>query len=204
MGLIISNMRELLIATNNKGKIDELRLLLNDAPFTLLSLDDVGIDFDVEETATTFEGNAIIKAMTYGAMSGKLTLAEDSGLAIDFLGGRPGVLTKRYAEGTSDNGHAKIFAELAGVPDEQRTAQFVSVIVLYEPTSHAVRICEGVVRGKITHEAQGTNGFGQDPIFLYDDTGKTGGVMSTEEKNRVSHRSKSLKKAKETLLKEFV
>jgi XTP/dITP diphosphohydrolase len=197
-------MRELLVATNNKGKIDEIRTLLTDAPFTLLSLADVGISFDVEETATTFEGNSIIKAMTYGAMSGKLTLSEDSGLAIDALGGGPGVYTKRYAEGTSDNGHAKFFEEMKDVPDEMRSAQFISVITLYDPGTHRVHLCEGVAHGKITREARGTNGFGQDPIFLYDGTTKTGGEMTMEEKNAVSHRAKSLAKAKEMLLKEFV
>lgn len=197
-------MHELLVATNNEGKVRELRSLLSGTKISLLSLSDVGITFDVEETAFTFEGNAIIKAMTYGTMSGKLTLSEDSGLTIDALGGRPGVLTKRYAEGTPDNGHAKIFAEMRDIPDGKRGAAFVSVIALYDPATNRVRTCEGTVRGQITREAVGTNGFGQDPIFLYDDTGKTGGEMSEVEKNAVSHRGKSLRKAHEILLKEFV
>lgn len=197
-------MKELLIATNNKGKLAEMRVLFEGAPFTLLGLEDVGITLDVEEPATTFEGNAIIKAMTYGKLSGKLSLGEDSGLEIDALGGRPGVYTKRYAEGTPDNGHQKIFAEMKDVSDELRGGQMRSVMAMYDPATHKVRICEGIARGKITREAIGTSGFGQDPIFQYDENGKTGGVMSVEEKNVVSHRAKALAKAKKILLGEFI
>lgn len=197
-------MRELLIATNNKGKLAEMRILFGGAPFVLLGLEDVGISLDIMEPATTFEGNAIIKAMTYGKLSGKLSLGEDSGLEIDALGGRPGVYTKRYAEGTPDNGHAKIFAEMNDVPDELRGAQMRSVMAIYDPTTEKIRICEGIARGTVTREAIGTNGFGQDPIFRYKENGKTGGVMTTEEKNAVSHRAKALGKAKEILIAEFV
>ena len=102
-------MRELLIATMNTGKVKEMRVLLNGLPFEIVGLDDVGITTDVEEPAKTFEGNAIIKAMTYGKLSNKLILSEDSGLEIDALHGEPGVYTKRYTAGTDDNGHAKIF-----------------------------------------------------------------------------------------------
>ena len=197
-------MRELLIATANEGKLREIKALLEGFSFKVLGLSDVDITKDVEEPAQTFEGNAIIKAMTYGKLSNMLSLAEDSGLEIDVLDGRPGVFTKRYTEGTADNGHAKIFDELKDVPDEKRGAQFRSVIVIYDPVNDKVRVCEGVARGYITREARGTNGFGQDPIFLYDDSGKTGGDMTSDEKNSISHRSKSLAKAKEILLTEFV
>lgn len=196
-------MRELLVATNNNGKLVEMRKLLEGTPFNVLGLSDGGITHDVEESAATFEGNAIIKAMTYGAMSGKLTLSEDSGLEIDALGGLPGVQTKRYAEGTADNGHAKIFAELADVPDEKRGAQFRSVMAIYDPANEKIRTCEGIAHGMVTRVAVGTNGFGQDPIFRYDESGMTGGEMTTDEKNAVSHRAKALAKVKE-LLKEFV
>lgn len=199
-------MRELLIATHNRGKLVEIEKLLAGVPVKLLTVDDVGFepDFRVDEVGETFEGNALIKAFICGKKSGKLSLGEDSGLEIDALGGKPGVFTKRYAEGTPDNGHAKIFAELANVPDEKRGAQFRSVIALYDPVTDKVRICESVARGKITREAHGTNGFGQDPIFLYDESGKTGGEMTTEEKNAVSHRAKSLAKARELLVAEFL
>lgn len=199
-------MRQLLIATHNRQKLAEMQSLLGDMPFTLLTVDDAGFDpdFRVDETAETFEGNALIKAFICGKKSGLLTLGEDSGLEIDALGGRPGVYTKRYAEGTSDNGHAKIFAELENISDSERGAQFHSVVAIYDPATDAVRVCEGIARGKITREARGTNGFGQDPIFEYEGTGKTGGEMSSEEKNAVSHRAKAFAKAREILLKEFV
>jgi non-canonical purine NTP pyrophosphatase (RdgB/HAM1 family) len=199
-------VRELLIATHNRKKLAEMQSLLGDVPFSLLTVDDVGFepDFRVDEVGETFEGNALIKAFICGKKSGKLSLGEDSGLEIDALGGRPGVFTKRYAEGTPDNGHAKIFAELNDVPEEKRGAQFRSVVAIYDPATDKVRICEGVARGTITHAARGSAGFGQDPIFEYEGTGKTGGEMTTEEKNAVSHRGKSFAKVREILLKEFV
>src|SRR3989338_3865107 len=199
-------MRELLIATHNSGKLAEFEHLLAGTPFRLLSMSDTSIDpaFRVDEVGQTFEGNALIKALICGKKSSMLTLGEDSGLEIDALGGRPGVLTKRYTEGTPDNGHAKIFAELANVHDDRRGAQFRSVIALFDPSTDTVQLCEGIARGSITRAARGPNGFGQDPIFLYDECGKTGGEMSLEEKNAVSHRAKALAKAREILLKEFV
>lgn len=199
-------MRELLIATHNRKKLAEMEHLLCGAPFELLTVDDVGFgaDFDIEEVGETFEGNALIKAFICGKKSGKLSLGEDSGLEIDALDGKPGVFTKRYAEGTPDNGHAKIIAELANVPEEERGAQFRSTIALYDPVTDVVRICEGIVRGKIAHEARGTNGFGQDPIFIYEGTDKTGGEMEPKEKHKISHRFRSIEKAKEILLKDFV
>ncbi len=197
-------MRELLIATGNKGKIKEMRSLLEGIPFTIVGFDEVKITTDVEEPAMTCEGNAIIKAIAYARLSNKLSLADDSGLEIDAFDGAPGVHTKPYTANTPDNGHAKIFDAMKDIPDKLRGAQFRSVIAIYDPASGMIRTCEGVARGVITREARGANGFGQDPIFLYDGSAKTGGEMSTEEKNAISHRSKALAKAREILLKEFV
>jgi XTP/dITP diphosphohydrolase len=197
-------MRELLIATMNTGKVKEMRVLLEGLPFTVIGLDEVDITTDVEEPAQTFEGNAIIKAISYGNLSHTLTLSEDSGLEIDALHGEPGVYTKRYTAGTDDNGHVKIFDAMKDVADADRGAQFHSVIALYDPIHNKIRTCEGIARGVITREARGTNGFGQDPIFLYEGSTKTGGEMSTEEKNAISHRSKAIVKAREILLSEFV
>lgn len=199
-------MRELLIATHNRKKLAEMQMLLGDVPFTLLTVDDVGFDpdFRVDETAETFEGNALIKAFVCGKKSGKLSLGEDSGLEIDALDGRPGVYTKRYAEDTPDNGHAKLFAEMQQVPEGERGAQFHSTVAIYDPVTDRVRICEGIARGVITRSARGEAGFGQDPLFEYEGTGKTGGEMSTEEKNVVSHRAKAFAKARAILLAEFV
>lgn len=197
-------MKELLIATANQGKLKEIRSLLAGFPFKIVGLEDVQITKDVDEPAHTFEGNAIIKAMMYAKWSGLLTMAEDSGLEIDALHGMPGVFTKRYAADTPDDGHSKIISEMEHVKEEDRGAQFRSVVAIYDPATEKIRTCEGVARGKITHEPKGTNGFGQDPIFCYDDVGKTGGEMTREEKNAVSHRGKVLTKAKEILLQEFI
>jgi XTP/dITP diphosphohydrolase len=197
-------MRELLVASANDGKIREIREFLRDTPFAVIGLKEKRIEKEVDEVGNTFEGNALIKAMTYGKWANTLTLAEDSGLEIDALGGRPGVHTKPYTAGTSDNAFQKIFDEMKDVPEERRGAQFHSTIVVYDAANDKIRICEGIARGSITHEAIGTNNFGQDPIFRYADTGKTGGEMSLGEKNAVSHRGKALAKAKEVLLKEFI
>ena len=197
-------MRELLIATTRQGKLDEIRAMLMGQPFKILSLKDVDIYDDVSEVGSTCESNALIKAFTYGKRSGKLTMAEDSGLEVAALGGKPGVHTADYVAGTEDGGCQKFLTALKDVPDEKRGALTRSVIVIYDPADDSVYISEGVAQGRIVHEARGKNGFGQDPIFLYDECGKTGGEMSLEEKNAVSHRAKALAKAREILLKEFV
>ena len=197
-------MRDLLIATGNEGKVRELKVMLSGTPFNVLTPNEVGIAEEPEESASTLEGNALIKAFYYGQKSGLLTIADDSGLEIDALGGRPGVRTKEFAATTNDKGHAAILAEMTDVADQDRGAQFQSVIAIYDPKTMKVRTCNGTVRGSITREAIGTNGFGQDPIFRYDETGKTGGEMSLEEKNKVSHRAKAFAKAKDILLKDFV
>ena len=197
-------MRELLIATRNKGKYSEIVAGLSGMPFTLLSLEEVEAGADVEEPAVTFEGNALIKAFTYGKRTGKLVLAEDSGLEVDALGGRPGVLSARCAEGTDAERNQKILTELSGIPESERTAQFRTIIAIYDPErADKVRTCDGVSKGHIAPEARGTNNFGYDPIFWYDDAAKTGGEMTLTEKMRVSHRGRALVKARELLLSEF-
>lgn len=200
-------MRELLIATRNKGKRPEIVAALAGMPFQLLSLEEAGIplDFEVEEIASTFEGNAIIKAFLYGKRSGKLTLAEDAGLEVNTLQGRPGVMSARYAEGSDDDRNRKLLAELSGIPYEERGAQFRAVVAIYDPErGDKIRTCEGTVKGHIIGEPRGSNGFGYDPIFSSDELGKTGGEMTLAEKNRVSHRGKALMKAREILMREFV
>lgn len=197
-------MRELLIATTNKGKAREIAELLSGSPFTVANLQDKGIVDESDEPCMTFEGNAVTKAFYYGSKTRMLTLAEDSGLEIDALGGRPGVFTKQYAAETPDQGHQRIFDELKSVEDDRRGAQFTSVIAIFDPVDFKLRTCTGFARGVITREAVGTNGFGQDPIFRYVDSGKTGGEMTVKEKNAVSHRAKALVQAKQILLTEFV
>jgi XTP/dITP diphosphohydrolase len=200
-------MRELLIATHNQGKIKEIERLLEGLPLKLLSMDDAGFEsgFRVEEVGETFEGNALIKAFTCGKCSGKLTLAEDSGIEVDALGGAPGVLSARYAEGSDADRNAKLLEAMKNAPDAQRGAQYRAVVAIYDPErGDKLRLTEGLCRGRIERAPEGNMSFGYDPIFRYDDTGKVGGMMTIEEKNAVSHRGRAFAKAREVLLKEFV
>jgi XTP/dITP diphosphohydrolase len=199
-------MKKLLIATRSKGKFPEIIKELEGLPFEFLNLNDFSElppNFEVEEPATTFEGNAIIKAMTLGKKTGLLTLAEDAGLEVDALGGRPGVYTARYAPGTDEDRYRKLLKELEGVSTEKRTARFKAVLAIYNPENDKIRICEGVYEGIIALDPVGNNGFGYDPIFYSKELNKTSAQMTIEEKNEISHRGKALRKAKEILLQDF-
>src|SRR3989338_1941730 len=199
-------MKKLLIATGSKGKFPEIVSELNGSAFAFLSMRDIpGLppNFSVEEPAATFEGNAIIKAMTLGKMTGLLTLAEDAGLEVDALGGRPGVYTARYAPGTDEDRYRKLLGELRGVPDEKRTARVRAVVAIYNPENDMVRTCKGIYDGKIALEPKGTNGFGYDPVFYNSELDRTNAQLTVEEKNKVSHRGKALREAKEILKRDF-
>jgi len=200
-------VRKLLIATRSKGKFPEIVDQLQDLSYGFTNLNEIpGLpkNFEVEEPATTFEGNAIIKAMTYGKKTGLLTLAEDAGLEIDALGGRPGIYSARYAPGTDEDRYRKVLGELQDTPDEKRTARFVAVIAIYDPENDKVRICRGECEGKIITKPCGTKGFGYDPIFYNTQLHKTNAQMSIQEKNSISHRGRALQKAKEILKTEFI
>ena len=200
-------MKKLLIGTRSKGKFPEIVSELSGLPFVFLNLNDVSElppDFEVEEPALTFEGNALIKAMTLGKKTGILTLAEDAGLEVDALGGRPGVFTARYAPGTDEARYRKLLDELRHVPEEKRTARFRATMALYDPANDKVRTCEGVYEGRIALEPTGNNGFGYDPIFYNEALNKTNAQMSMEEKNKVSHRGKALQKIKIILQRDFL
>ncbi|KKW47823.1 non-canonical purine NTP pyrophosphatase, RdgB/HAM1 family [Candidatus Kaiserbacteria bacterium RIFCSPHIGHO2_02_FULL_59_21] len=196
-------MRELLIATRNRGKLREMLDALGEIPFAILTLADVAAGADVEETGTTFEENAVLKARTYGTRTGKLTLAEDSGLQVEALGGKPGVLSARYAEGNDEARYRKLLREMEDVPDKKRTARFVAAVAMYDPATDGIRTCEGSYGGRITREPRGSGGFGYDPVFFSDELQKTGAEISVEEKNSVSHRGRALAKARTILLSEF-
>lgn len=200
-------MRKLLVATHNQGKLVEIIEILKDFPFELISLRDISSlspEYEVEEPAKTFEGNAIIKAMTLGKKTGLLTLAEDAGLEVDALDGRPGVYTARYAPGTDKDRYLKLLQELNGVPEEKRTARFRAVVAIYDPENDKVRTAEGVYEGVVAVAPMGENGFGYDPIFYNKTLGKTNGEMTREEKNEVSHRGQALRKVREILMSEFI
>lgn len=190
------NSPKLLIATRNRGKLRELKTLLAGCPFNLVSLDDVGVAEDVAETGSTLEKNAILKATTYARLSGLPTLADDSGLEVDALGGEPGPLSSRYAgEGATDAQRiAFLLKKLQNIPEELWTARFRCVIALAWP-SEPVELYTGECHGRITRHPRGTNGFGYDPVFLLPELGRTMAELSAEEKDRISHRGIAARKA---------
>lgn len=199
--------RPLLLATRSKGKLPEMIEALAGLPFDLLSLSeipDLPSDYEVEEPAMTFEGNAIIKAMTLGHLSGYLTLADDAGLQVDALQGRPGVMSKRYAPGTDADRCRKLLGELDSVPAMRRTARFRAVIAIYDPETYKVRTCEGVYEGRIAEAPKGTHGFGYDPVFYDPQRRKTAAEMPVGEKNEASHRGQALRRARDVLRAEFL
>lgn len=193
-------MKPLLIATTSEGKLREIESLLVNLPFKVKSLADIALlkGFEVEEPATTFEGNAIIKAMTLGKRTGMLTLGEDAGLEVDVLDGRPGVYSKRFSSGTDADRNDALLKLMEG--KKMRTARFRSVVAMYSPDNDLIRVCEGTCEGYITIEAKGTHGFGYDPIFFCKTLHKTLAEATLQEKNQVSHRSKALAKAKALLM----
>lgn len=197
---------QLLIATRNANKVKELRHAFAGTGFTLVSLDEAGVpgEYDVEEPAVTFEGNAIIKAVSYGRRANMLTLAEDAGVEVDALDGRPGVLSARYAPGTHEDRWRKVLAEMQDVPDNQRGAQFRAVIALYDPATEKIRTCEGACRVVTLREPRGSGGFGYDPIFLFEVLQKTFAELTPDEKDAVSHRGIAVRKAIEILQADFL
>jgi XTP/dITP diphosphohydrolase len=189
----------LLVATRSTHKLAELRQLLALPRAELVTLDDVGIDEDVEETGSTFEANARLKARFAARASGLPSLADDSGIEVDALGGRPGVRTRRYAgeAATDAQNNAKLLGELDGLPPERRGARYVCVLALALPGRAGPRggqpviSVRGTCRGRIAATGKGNGGFGYDPIFepaSEPPGGRTLGEWSQDEKNRISHR----------------
>lgn len=194
-------METVIIASKNKNKIKEIEEILSTMQMKAISREDAGVpDFDVEETGKTFEENAFIKARAICEASGKITIADDSGLEVDFLSGRPGVYSARYGGPEQDDGknNAKLLRELEDVPFENRTARFVCCIVMVYPDGDRVSV-RGECKGHILEQIQGNSGFGYDPLFLPDGQSETFAQMSKEEKNRISHRADALGKLKAKL-----
>ncbi len=190
----------LLIATHNRGKLIEYRELFADMPLELVTLDDVGIRDDIDETGATFAENAQLKATTYARQSGLLTLADDSGLEVDALGGEPGVRSKRYAgdDATDAARVAFLLNKLRDVPREKRTARFRCGIVIASPEGE-LREMEGSCEGEIAYAPRGAGGFGYDPVFLFPERGLTMAELTMAEKNRISHRARATEKARQVL-----
>lgn len=194
--------RTLLIATHNPGKRRELSALLADLPVRLVDLLELGITEVVEEIHGRMEENARRKALTYCARSGLWTLADDSGLEIDALGGAPGVQSARFAGPEADDSVRirKVLDLMVGIPWPQRTARFRCVIALTRPGEEPVLV-EGRLEGYIALEPRGTYGFGYDPIFYIPELGKTMAELPMEEKNRISHRARAARKVREILMR---
>ncbi len=182
----------LLIATHNRGKLVEYQELLAGLPFELVTLDDVGIVIDVEENGDTFAENARQKAAAYATRSGLLTLADDSGLEVDALGGEPGVYSKRYAgENATDAERVNfLLLKMRDVPVEARVARFRCAIAIASPGGPVVET-DGTVEGEIAFVPRGTNGFGYDPIFFFPKLGLTLAELPATEKNKISHRARA-------------
>jgi len=197
-------MRKILFATKNKGKIKEINAILEGTDILAESMEDAGFAIEIEETGQTFEENALIKARAICEVSHQITLADDSGLEIDYLGKKPGVHSARYlGENTSyDIKNKHILELLKDVARPQRTARFVSVIAAVFPNGKTFT-CRGEIEGEIGYESKGENGFGYDPIFYVPEYNMTTAQMSPEQKNKVSHRGKALRAMKERLLEEW-
>ncbi len=193
-------MKKLLIATYSKGKFREIEKILKGLPFEIVSLKEAGIDFEVEETGKTFKANAILKARTYGKLTGLLTLAEDAGLEVDALGGAPGVYSARYCPGTDEDRYRLLLKNLAGVSTKKRTARFKAVVAIFDPKTGKIKTCQGVLEGRIATEPKGKHGFGYDPTFYVPKLKKRTAELTTEEKNKISHRGKAWQKAKKLLV----
>lgn len=189
---------KIILASNNKNKIFELKQILSPLGYEIISQSEAGVNIEVEENGTTFEENSMIKAKAVYEISKMSVIADDSGLEVDYLGKAPGVYSHRYAgENATDKDRCeKILNELNGIPDEKRTARFVCVISYIDSNGNA-SVLRGECEGVIGREMKGDNGFGYDPIFMIGD--KSFAEISSEEKNKISHRANALKKLTEKL-----
>jgi XTP/dITP diphosphohydrolase len=191
----------LLLATGNPGKARELKVLLEGIPFDLVLPQDIGLVCDIEETGATYQDNACIKALAMAKKSGLITLADDSGLEVDALGGEPGVYSSRFGgQDASDRQKIQLLVErLEGVPPDKRSARFVCVVAVAEPQMIQATFtgeCNGYIAGK----PRGKNHFGYDPIFIIPELGTTMAELTENAKNRYGHRAKAVYKARSYLM----
>lgn len=189
--------QSLLIATHNRGKIAEYRLLLADLPVQVTSLEELGIEYEAPETGDTFAANAQQKAVAYVRLTGLRTWADDSGLEVDALEGRPGVRSARYGgAGLNDEDrYRRLLAEMEGVPESARSARFRCAVCIASPDGTDF-VVEDTVEGMILRQPAGSYGFGFDPVFFLPEQGKTMAELSPNVKNRLSHRGKAARAAK--------
>jgi len=193
-------MSVLLLASQNPGKLGEMRILVDGLPFRVVGPREIGIANAPDETGASFLENATIKALAYARASGLLTVADDSGLSVDALDGGPGLYSSRFGgEGASDLERNRLLLEtLRGVPRERRRARFTSAVAVAKDAAVLFQAEESVV-GEIAEEMRGASGFGYDPLFFYPPFGKTFGEVPREEKDRVSHRGKAFARLRDFL-----
>ncbi len=193
-------MPRLLLATNNAGKVAELRRLLDGCGWQIVTPAEAGLNLAVEESGQTYAENATIKAVAYARAGGLVTLADDSGLEVDALDSRPGIHSARYAgpDRTDAQRVEALLEELRDVPDEGRGARFRAVIAIATP-GERVDLVEGTVEGRIARAPRGENGFGYDPVFLLPERGLTTAELPPDEKDAVSHRGAAARKARAVL-----
>ncbi|MCP6683274.1 XTP/dITP diphosphatase [Bacillus nakamurai] len=194
------SVKEAIIATHNPGKVKEFKEILEPKGYSVYSLAEIGFTEDIEETGQTFEENAILKAEAVAKAVNKMVIADDSGLSVDNLGGRPGVYSARYAGESKDDtaNIEKVLSELKGIEKEQRTARFRCALAVSRP-GQETKTVEGHVEGYIAKEPAGNNGFGYDSIFIVKDKDKTMAQLTSAEKNKISHRADALKKLSKLL-----
>jgi XTP/dITP diphosphohydrolase len=192
-----ASAHELLIATGNKGKVAEFRSLLASLPLRLRSLAEFPEVVEVEETGLTFSDNAVLKASAYAKETGLWTLADDSGLEVDSLGGAPGIFSARYGGAGADDARRteRLLKELSQYAGQERRARFICVIAIADPLGRIVNISTGKCEGLIADAPRGANGFGYDPVFVPQGFNQTFGELSPEIKQGISHRSLALQEA---------
>ena len=198
-------IRELVLATRNRHKGEELAALLSDLGIGIRTLDEFPEVPDVIEDGETCEANAIKKARAVSNATGLMAVADDTGLEVDALGGRPGVFAARYAgeHATYEDNWRKLLRELSGVPHDRRTARFITVAAMALPSGE-VQVTTGQLEGVISEEPAGARGFGYDPVFFVPELGKTLAQLSAEEKNCISHRAKAFTQVREILGRHMV
>ncbi len=190
-------MRKLVVATRNEGKVREFIQLLAGLPFKIVSLAQYPDCPEVEETGTTFEENAVLKAVAAAEHTGELAIADDSGLEVDALDGAPSVWSSRFAPTTAAR-NSKLLRMMESVPDDKRGARFRCVIAIAQP-GRLLGVCDGAVDGVIAKQPRGEHGFGYDPVFFIPSLGKHMAELLPDEKGAISHRGIALRKAAELL-----
>lgn len=198
-------MKKIIFATTNENKMKEIRMIMSDLPYEFVSLKEEEIKADIVENGSTFEENAIIKAKAICEITGRVTLADDSGLEIDYINKEPGIYSARYM-GEDTSYHIKnqsLIERLKDAEGEQRSARFVCVIAAAFPDGRIITT-RGTIEGRIGYEEKGSNGFGYDPILYVPEYGMTTGEMPLELKNQISHRGKALELMKKELMNENI